>query len=105
MFTNYSVTRKFWRGIEIEIRWDASSITYDDGRTLGHLEIEAISPPRAKLPVSPTGYKSHFEDSKAIAQAGGPAAYVEAWFEALNAPACWHKASRREANGIQPSLF
>lgn len=43
MFTNYTITRKCWRGIEIEIRWEASAITYDDGRVLGHLEIEAIA--------------------------------------------------------------
>lgn len=105
MFTNYSVTRKFWRGIEIEIRWDPSSITYEDERTVGHLEIEAISPPRAKLPVSETGYRSHFLDAKTVTAAGGPAAFVESWFDQLDAPKCWHKARRRQATTIQPSLF
>jgi hypothetical protein len=95
MFTNYTITRKCWRGIEIEIRWEASAIIYEDGQILGHLEIEAIAPQRAKLPVSDTGYRSHFVDAKTVTAAGGAAAFVEAWFDELAAPKCWHKPVRR----------
>lgn len=44
-----------WQGIEIEalytpVKWSA----------IAHLELKSINPPRAPLPMTETGYRSHF---------------------------------------------
>ena len=48
--------RLTWQGIEIEANyvpeWGAGYIA--------HLEIRSINPPQAKLPMTETGYRSHF---------------------------------------------
>ena len=105
MFQDYSITRKFYQGIEIEIRWQGSYVEFEDGTHLGHLEIESVKPARAALPITETGYRSHFIDAKTVTNAGGPAAYVEAWFEDAGATKCWHKCQTRQAASNQLSLF
>ncbi len=105
MNNDYQIITKNWRGIEIEIRWQASYVEFEDGKDLGHLEIESIKPRRAALPVTETGYRSHFIDAKSVINAGGPVAYVEAWFEDAGTTKCWHKCQARQAASNQLSLF
>ncbi len=105
MNNEYQIITKNWRGIEIEIRWQNSYVEFEDGRHLGHLEIESVKPARAALPVTETGYRSHFIDAKSVINAGGPAAFVEAWFEDAGAQKCWHKCQARQAANNQLSLF
>ncbi|MET4898526.1 hypothetical protein RN629_15425 [Sphingomonadaceae bacterium jetA1] len=55
-----------WQGIEIEarywpIKWGA----------IAHLEIESVAPERAPLPISATGYRSHFHQPGTIEANGG----------------------------------
>lgn len=45
-----------WEGIEIEARYSPQKF----GGVIAHLELEAINPPRARLPMTETGYRSHF---------------------------------------------
>lgn len=45
-----------WEGIEIEARYTPQKF----GGVIAHLELEAINPPRARLPMTETGYRSHF---------------------------------------------
>ena len=67
-----------------------------------HLEIEAVMPARQELPITETGYRSHFEARGVIEQAGGPAAYARAWLDqAAKAPA-W---KRRQEASRQLCLF
>jgi hypothetical protein len=105
MNNDYQIITKNWRGIEIEIRWQDSYVEFEDGRHLGHLEIESVKPERAALPITETGYRSHFIDAKSVINAGGPAAFVEAWFEDAGASKCWHKCQARQAASNQLSLF
>lgn len=44
-----------WQGIKIEV-----SYTPDWGLDVSHLEVRSLSPARAKLPITETGYRSHF---------------------------------------------
>lgn len=48
--------RLTWQGIEIEARYKPQ----DYGGMIAHLEIESINPPKARLPMTETGYRSHF---------------------------------------------
>jgi len=48
---------------------------------LDHLSITCVSPERAALPISNTGYKSQFTHADYIIRAGGAVAYVQAWLD------------------------
>jgi hypothetical protein len=63
-----------WRGILIQV-------TLEKQRFVDHLQIETLDPIRAPLPITETGYRSHFIAKDLIEQAGGPAAYLEAWLD------------------------
>ncbi len=51
------VTIVVWRGITIHVRYEARCHGFRD---LHHLDIEAVQPARAKLPMTETRYRSHF---------------------------------------------
>lgn len=63
-----------WRGILIQV-------TLEKQRFVDHLQIETLDPVRAPLPITETGYRSHFIAKDTIEDAGGPTAYVEAWLD------------------------
>ena len=44
-----------------------------------HIEIESRKPKGAALPITATGYLSHFIDWHQLSAAGGPVTFVEAW--------------------------
>lgn len=44
-----------WRGIEIEIRFESEYF-----RGMAHIEVRSVKPERAPLPITETGYRSHF---------------------------------------------
>ena len=50
MKTDYAIIHKNWNGIEIEIRWNADYVAFDDGESMAHLEVESVKPARAPLP-------------------------------------------------------
>jgi len=52
----YQTYRLTWNNIEIEARYDPAYAT----GIIAHLELEAINPKRAHLPMTETGYRSHF---------------------------------------------
>lgn len=45
-----------WQGIEIE----ATYTPHDFHGAIAHLVLKSINPPRAPLPMTTTGYRSHF---------------------------------------------
>jgi hypothetical protein len=44
-----------------------------------HIEIESVKPKRAPLPITETGYRSHFLDRQELRSAGGPLQFVKSW--------------------------
>ncbi len=71
------VHRLLWRGIEIEARYWARK-----WGVIAHLEIQSIKPERAPLPLSDTGYRSHFHQPGTVeAQGGDVVAQVTAWLD------------------------
>lgn len=92
------IYRLTWRGIGIEaiytpLKW----------KTIAHLEVRSINPERAKLPITETGYRSHFHQPGTIEALGGDVvAQVIAWLdEEANSPE-WR---RIEEAARQLSLF
>lgn len=70
-----------WRGIRIEIRYKPPFARFYLPTPIAHLEVEAIDPRKAPLPITETGYRSHIVQGIDIDAASGPVAYVQAWLE------------------------
>ena len=46
-----------------------------------HIEIVVLTPKGAPIPITATGYRSHFLDQDFLIEAGGPVAFFLAWIE------------------------
>lgn len=74
-----------WQGIEIE-----ASYTPLKWNVIAHLEIRSINPERAKLPITETGYRSHFHRPGTIeVNDGDVVAQVIAWLDEEAAKPDW----------------
>jgi hypothetical protein len=51
------------------------------GAGFDHIEVRSIEPEQAPLPITETGYKSHFIHGEELAEHGGPVSFVTAWLE------------------------
>lgn len=98
---SYEIFRVTWRGIEIEITYEKNWLVME-GYSPCHLTICSVVPHRAELPITETGYKSHFTDPAFIDQAGGAVAYVIAELDAAAKSRKWITA---EADSRQLALF
>ncbi len=74
----YQIYRLNWQGIEIEARYLSNRLD-----VIAHLEIESINPEGAPLPVTGTGYCSHFHPIGAIERefGGDVVACVKDWLD------------------------
>ena len=79
-----------WRGVQIEI-----TFTPDAFGMVDHIELRTEG--NAPLPVTETGYRSHFTHKGTVAEYGGAVAFVSAWLD--------HEAERTGWRGAQLSLF
>ncbi len=79
-----------WRGVEIEITYTPEKFGMVD-----HIELRTEN--KAPLPVTETGYRSHFMNNGAVAHHGGAVAFVTAWLD--------HEAKRTDWSNAQLSLF
>lgn len=80
----YQTSAFEWNGIRIEVRYCPNWLGFYErlyGHPLAHLEIESVEPERVPLPLTETGYRSHFTRPDIIDDAGGPAAFVRAWLD------------------------
>lgn len=81
-----------WRGLLI-------SVTLERQRFVDHLQVETIDPVRAPLPITRTGYRSHFVSKEVIED---PESFVEDW---LNAEASTRTWAEREVSIRQYALL
>ncbi|MFX8473948.1 hypothetical protein ABTL69_19270, partial [Acinetobacter baumannii] len=58
-----------------------------------HIEIESLKPKRAALPMTATGYRSHFLPALELINAGGPVSFVTSWLEREAANKSWRQAA------------
>ena len=81
-----------WQGITIDVQYTpdySPSIKKIYGWTLAHLSIERRG--AGHLPISKTGYRSHFTAVAAIIENGGPEAYLKAWLDETANSETWQK--------------
>jgi hypothetical protein len=97
------IYRSDWNGILLEItyepQWMPASVMGED---LAHVQVRSIYPTDAPLPITETGYRSHFISASAIAAAGGPVPYVDVWLEVEGDTPAWRA---REQAARQLALF
>lgn len=87
--------RFIWQGIEIEARYSPCK-----WGVIAHLEIESIQPPRAPLPVTETGYRSHFHPCGTVEANGGDVvAQVIAWLDEAAASPQWRQYAEASRQG------
>lgn len=94
-----------WNGRTIEVRYEPDWCGLSElgpGRQLTHLEIQTVEPAMAPLPVTETGYRSHFVPLGDVEEVGGPAAYVRRWLDREAQRPVWR---RIEAAWRQLDLF
>ena len=94
-----------WRGILIAVRycshWSEAHAQIM-GHPVAHLEIETIEPAHVPLPLTSTGYRSHFVDAREVESAGDPATYI---LEALEMAAADKSWQERELAARQYALL
>jgi hypothetical protein len=93
-----------WQNIDLEVTWERNwlNIGREGDRDVAHLVIQSVNPLDAPLPITGTGYRSHFTNEQTVMALGGPVAFVEAWLEAESQLPDWHDA---EAARQQLTLF
>jgi hypothetical protein len=66
-----------WDGVTLHVSYNPHWLK----TKTAHLEINVVQPEGAPLPVTDTGYRSHFLNSGIVEEAGGPLPYVQAWLD------------------------
>jgi hypothetical protein len=66
-----------WQGIALSVSYEAEWL--GKGACIAHLQV--LTPDRRPLPITETGYRSHFVPLGEVEAAGGPVAYVFAWLD------------------------
>lgn len=79
-----------WRHVEIDITFTPEKFGMVD-----HIELRTKI--KAALPVTETGYRSHFVNAGTVAHHGGAVLFVTAWLD--------HEAERKGWSNDQMSLF
>lgn len=93
----YEEFNAVWRGIDLTIRHCA-----DWCAMVGMDHIEVVTDGRVSLPITGTGYKSHFVPPEQIAKIGTPLDNVIAWLDHAAETAEWTKT---EFDARQLCLF
>lgn len=91
-----SQTHRFtWQGIEIELVY--SPVKWG---TIAHLEVQSVAPERAPLPITETGYRSHFHPCGTVEANGGDVvAQVVAWLDEEAAKPEWRRSVEASRQG------
>jgi hypothetical protein len=76
-----------WRHVTARVRHTPNYIN----RGWSHIELVVLTPKEAPLPITRTGYLSHFLDEKELAKAGGPVAFFAAWLDREARTPAWAK--------------
>lgn len=89
------IYRFHWHGTEIEARYWARK-----WGVAAHLEIESICPERAPLPITDSGYRSHFHQSGVFEDRGGDVvAQVIAWLNEKANDSAWRLRHEKARQG------
>ncbi|MBN8647522.1 MAG: hypothetical protein J0L55_06160 [Caulobacterales bacterium] len=100
MKKDFSITRKIWNGINIEIRFDRYFIQFDDGQWQARVEIESLN--RASLPDCKCGYKEIIIEADEVDCCDRVEEFAFNW---LNTHACASQFKAQKPLPNHPALF
>ncbi|MDF1864419.1 MAG: hypothetical protein P1U70_06275 [Saprospiraceae bacterium] len=92
-----------WNTIAIDVKYDndySKAFRETIGFSMAHLEIKSVD--KVRLPITETGYKSHFIAATEIENYGGAEKYVTDWLEEESKSKVWKDYWR---SSKQLSLF
>ena len=69
------------------------------GQGQDHVQTESIKPKRAALPITATGYLSHFISGLELMNAGGPVSLITSWIEREASTKKWRATAIAKAQG------
>jgi len=75
-----------WNGVKVHIAYEPEWLGNDD---TAHLTITSVDPERVPLPITETGYLSHFTSREIVESYGGPVALVLTWLEEESRSPVW----------------
>lgn len=82
------IHRMTWQGIEIELTYDPKAY----GGVTAHLEVRSINPKHAPLPITETGYLSHYHSPGTVEENGRTLIeQVTAWLDEVAKSKAWKK--------------
>lgn len=81
-----------WRGTLMTIRHTPRYFGHAD-----HIEVTVKKPAQAVLPITETGYRSHFLDPEELASEGGPVLFVQGWLEREATSKAWRSKEAKLA--------
>lgn len=79
--------RLTWCGIVVEVRHNPNFLNLG----FDHIEIEAIDPPRCPLPITATGYRSHFIDPGDLDDYESTSGFVRFWLDTAAQSPEWQR--------------
>lgn len=69
------------------------------GQGQDHVEVESLAPAKAPLPITGTGYRSHFIAPLELMNDGGPVTFVTAWLDREARGKDWQKQVAKKQQG------
>ena len=93
-----------WNGYLIEVAYqpDWLNMARHVGERCAHLEVRCVKPAKAPLPITETGYRSHFTSPDCVEEHGGPVSFVKIWLDSESQSAKWKEL---ELSNRQGELF
>ncbi|MDF1867982.1 MAG: hypothetical protein P1U70_24395 [Saprospiraceae bacterium] len=93
-----------WEDINIQVIYSpdySKSFKQITGHRLAHLQIKADE----RLPMTETGYRSHFAVASEVEEYGSPINFVRAWLAEAEKKKGWQTYKREKQQAQQLSLF
>lgn len=84
-----------WRDVTCRVRHTPNYLSTG----WSHIEITVVSPKKAPLPITETGYRSHFLDEELLKKVGGPVTFFVDWIEREAATKAWAKTDFKWRQG------
>lgn len=90
-----STIRLVWRNVVCRVRHAPDDLSKD----WSHIELIVLTPKAAPLPITQTGYLSHFLDEELLARSGGPVRFFLDWIEREAGSKTWASAEFKWEQG------
>jgi hypothetical protein len=90
-----------WNGYLIEVAYQPNwpDMSTHAGEKWVHIEIRCLKPLKGPLPITGTGYRSHFTTETIVKEHGGPQSFVNAWLDHKSLSKEWKKLEAESRHG------